>query len=83
MIHYLTITNLSENLDKEQEYEKYYEYKEGSSVVDNFFKLKMRQSDEEQAQIKQLLDKMFQIKVIQFVIRTVNTCEQKMIEFGK
>ena len=46
MIHYLTITNLSENLDKEQEYEKYYEYKEGSSVVDNFFKLKMRQSDE-------------------------------------
>ena len=43
----------------------------------------MRQSDEEQAQIKQLLDKMFQIKVIQSVIRTVNTCEQKMIEFGK
>ena len=83
MIHYLKITNLSENLDKEQEYEKYYEYKEGSSVVDNFFKLKMRQSDEEQAQIKQLLDKMFQIKVIQSVIRTVNTCEQKMIEFGK
>ena len=83
MIHYLKITNLSENLDKEQEYEEDYEYKEGSSVVDNFFKLKMRQSDEEQAQIKQLLDKMFQIKVIQSVIRTVNTCEQKMIEFGK
>ena len=59
MIHYLTITNLSENLDKEQEYEEDYEYKEGSSVVDNFFKLKTRKSDEEQAQIKQLLDKMF------------------------
>ena len=36
----------------------------------------------EQTQIKQLLAKNFPIKVIQSVISTVNTCKQKIIEFG-
>ena len=45
--------------------------------------LKMRKYKVEQAHIEQFLSKYFPIKVIQSVIRTVKTCQQKMIEFGK
>ena len=43
----------------------------------------MIESDVEQEQNKKLLDKKLPIRLIQSVIITVNTCEQKMIEFGK
>ena len=43
---------------------------------------KMSESKVEITHIKQLIAKHFPIKVIQSVIITVNTCKQKMIEFG-
>ena len=46
-------------------------------------KFKMSESKVEQEQIKKLLAKNTPIRVIQYVISKVNTCEQKMIELGK
>ena len=43
---------------------------------------KMSESKLEQAQIKQLLAKHFPIKFIQSIISIVNTCKQKMMQFG-
>ena len=43
----------------------------------------MSESKVKQTHIKQLLAKTFPIKVIQSIISTVNTWEQKMISFGK
>ena len=52
-------------------------------MVNKTNKFKMSESKVEQAQIKKLLAKNTPIRVIQYVISKVNTCEQKMIEFGK
>ena len=51
-------------------------------MVDKTNEFKMSKSKVEKAQIKQLLSKHLPIKVIQSIISIVNTCENKMIEFG-
>ena len=53
------------------------------SVVNKTNEFKLSKSDVERSHIKQLLAQNFPIKVIQSVISTVNTCEQKIIECGK
>ena len=69
-------------MDKEQEHKEYDECKEYSSMVAFKNLFKMSESTVYQEQIKRLLDKNIPIKAIQYIISTVNKCEQKMIEFG-
>ena len=52
-------------------------------MVDKTNEFKSSKSDLEQAYIKQLLDKELSLKVIQYVISIVNTCEHKMIDIEK
>ena len=52
-------------------------------MVNKTKEFKMSKSKVEKAQTKQFLSKKPPTKVIQYIISTVNTCEQKMIKFGK
>ena len=52
-------------------------------MVNKTREFKKGKSDVEQTLIKKLSAKKIPTKVIQYVINTVNTCEQKIIEFGK
>ena len=70
------------NLDKEKKNEEDEELQKYSSVVNMTNELKWNESKKEQALIKRLLAINLPIKIIQSIIISANSCEQKMTEIG-